>query len=73
VSKLVDPIDQISKERFQIAHLAPLQRFVIANILEAAEDQKNSIEPYYQLVLFPTGFGKSICFNYLRSSWEGSP
>ncbi len=81
-----DPIAAIALNRFHILHLAPLQRFAIANILEdarTAEDEYKTsalfstpsgtgfgLSPSYpmrretmrQLVLFPTGFGKSVCF-----------
>jgi len=57
-----DPIATIARERFHIPRLAPLQRFAIANILEDAESSKVGRGTLRQLVLFPTGFGKSICF-----------
>lgn len=61
-----DPVDRLALERFGIAHLAPLQRFVIANIIEAEsfDDERSDREESImrQLVLFPTGFGKSVCF-----------
>jgi len=61
-----DPVDRLAQERFGIAHLAPLQRFVIANILEAEEPDREEPDredcTMRQIVLFPTGFGKSVCF-----------
>jgi ATP-dependent DNA helicase RecQ len=77
-----DPIEALARERFHVPRLMPLQRFVIANILDnighpefaAAEGERGpaanrerppseeSHEICNQLVLFPTGFGKSICF-----------
>ncbi len=57
-----DPIAEIALERFHISHLTPLQRFAIANILEDADGAKEAHGTLRQLVLFPTGFGKSICF-----------
>ncbi len=77
-----DPIEVLARERFHVPRLMPLQRFVIANILDnighpefsPAEERGNPgtdreiagkaghNETYNQLVLFPTGFGKSICF-----------
>lgn len=54
-----DPIAALARERFHIPHLAPLQRFAIANILEDAVAAEKTRR---QLVLFPTGFGKSVCF-----------
>jgi len=63
-----DPVVKLARERFKIDHLAPLQRFVIANILDA--DTENLL-PYRQLVLFPTGFGKSVCFQLPSLVLEG--
>ncbi|HBE45997.1 hypothetical protein SPIROBIBN47_130043 [uncultured spirochete] len=63
-----DPVAKLARERFKIDHLAPLQRFVIANILDA--DTENLL-PYRQLVLFPTGFGKSVCFQLPSLVLEG--
>lgn len=53
-----DPVAQLARERFQIPYLMPLQRMVIANIM----DSLDSTDQLYQMALFPTGFGKSICF-----------
>ncbi|MBN1525691.1 MAG: ATP-dependent DNA helicase RecQ [Spirochaetales bacterium] len=47
-----DLVDEAAKNTFKVPSLFPFQRYVIANTLE----QQN------QLVLFPTGGGKSICF-----------
>jgi ATP-dependent DNA helicase RecQ len=63
-----DPVAELARARFKIDHLAPLQRFVIANILDA--DTENLL-PYRQLVLFPTGFGKSVCFQLPSLILEG--
>lgn len=57
-----DPVATIALERFHIPRLAPLQRFAIANILEDARAAEEERATRRQLVLFPTGFGKSICF-----------
>lgn len=53
-----DPVAALASERFGIDYLFPLQRMAIANILDGMESE----EPLRQLVLFPTGFGKSLCF-----------
>lgn len=48
----VDPIAEAARQHFTIPYLYPIQRFVISNILE----EKN------QIVVLPTGAGKSLCF-----------
>ena len=53
-----DPVALLARECFGIDYLFPLQRMSIANILDAMETG----EEVRQLVLFPTGFGKSLCF-----------
>jgi len=69
-----DPVARTAFESFGIKYLFPWQRLVISNILEAFEagqnpDKENSIpanEDSYlkgrQIVLLPTGAGKSLCF-----------
>jgi ATP-dependent DNA helicase RecQ len=54
-----DPIAALAKDRFALEYLFPYQRLVAANVLDAAAD---GAEPLRQLVLLPTGFGKSLCF-----------
>ncbi|MDP2816501.1 MAG: DEAD/DEAH box helicase [Rectinemataceae bacterium] len=53
-----DPVASLAQSQFGIDYLFPLQRMAIANILDAMETG----EKVRQLVLFPTGFGKSLCF-----------
>jgi ATP-dependent DNA helicase RecQ len=53
-----DPVSTLAKESFGIDYLFPLQRMAIANILDASMYDWT----FRQLVLFPTGFGKSLCF-----------
>lgn len=53
-----DPVAQLAQSQFGIDYLFPLQRMAIANILDAMETGERT----RQLVLFPTGFGKSLCF-----------
>ena len=55
---LDDPLAELARDRFGIDYLFPLQRMAIANILDAMETGEEA----RQLVLFPTGFGKSLCF-----------
>jgi ATP-dependent DNA helicase RecQ len=53
-----DPVADLASERFGVKYLFPLQRLVIANVLDAAEGG----EGLRQIALLPTGFGKSLCF-----------
>ncbi len=53
-----DPVAALVKERFGIDYLFPLQRMAVAGVLDGAERE----EPVRQMILFPTGFGKSLCF-----------
>ncbi len=69
-----DFVTQTAWENFGIKYLYPWQRLVVANILEAYEYQKNiqnfeslqegddSFCKGRQIVLLPTGAGKSLCF-----------
>ncbi len=60
-----DFINSKAKELFNIDYVFPFQRLVIANTLRAAgfygDDEKNESIPR-QIVLLPTGAGKSLCF-----------
>jgi ATP-dependent DNA helicase RecQ len=45
-------VEELARTKFGVAYLYPIQRFVISNILEG--------QP--QIVILPTGAGKSLCF-----------
>ena len=51
-SRFPDPIIEAARRHFHIPYLYPIQRFVISNIIE----EKN------QIVVLPTGAGKSLCY-----------
>ncbi|MCX7026331.1 MAG: RecQ family ATP-dependent DNA helicase [Spirochaetes bacterium] len=53
-----DIVASLAKSKFGIPYLFPLQRMAMANVIDAADTEG----PFRQLVLFPTGFGKSLCF-----------
>ena len=47
-----DPVEELARTRFGVTYLYPIQRFVISNVLEGRP----------QIVVLPTGAGKSLCF-----------
>ncbi len=49
----LNPIDQVAKSAFGIDYLFPFQRLVVSNIIEGKD----------QIVILPTGAGKSLCFS----------
>jgi len=53
-----DPIGELALERFGVRYLYPYQRLVVANVLDAI----GAGERLDQLVILPTGAGKSLCF-----------
>ena len=47
-----DPLEETALRAFGVSYLYPIQRFVMSNILEGRD----------QIVVLPTGAGKSLCF-----------
>ena len=57
-----DPVAKAAYENFGIRYLFPWQRMVIANILESYQSKTDAQTKGRQIVLLPTGAGKSLCF-----------
>jgi superfamily II DNA or RNA helicase len=47
-----DEIERLARTRFGVGYLYPIQRFVVSNVLDG----------HPQIVVLPTGAGKSLCF-----------
>ncbi|TVR59945.1 MAG: ATP-dependent DNA helicase RecQ [Spirochaetaceae bacterium] len=58
--ELPDPIGDAARTEFGVRYLFPYQRLVISNVLDAASGDDTA--PARQIVILPTGAGKSLCF-----------
>jgi len=59
-----NPLSEAASRLFGLSYLFPYQRLVITNILEAAQADASSDRESSgrQIVILPTGAGKSLCF-----------
>ena len=60
VNEEKDYLNQVAKEHFGIPYLFTYQRLAISNILDCASDPAENNPA--QIVILPTGAGKSLCF-----------
>ena len=56
-----DPLNALAAQHLGIAYLYPYQRLVISNLLEGRN----------QIVVLPTGSGKSVCFMFPAAVLQG--
>ncbi len=57
----LDPVTEYARDGFGTQYLYPYQRLVVANVMDAI-DSENTGEAVNQVVILPTGAGKSLCF-----------
>lgn len=55
-----DYLNQVAQKYFSIPYLFPYQRLAISNILDCAKDPVENNPA--QIIILPTGAGKSLCF-----------
>ena len=70
-----DELGEAARKLFGLSYLFPYQRLVITNILEAAKASDNKLSDREisgrQIVILPTGAGKSLCFQLPAMLLEG--
>ena len=64
-----DPLLEAAHSHFGVEYLFPYQRLVIANTLESSETLEK--QDTRQLVILPTGAGKSLCFQLPAALLDG--
>ncbi|PKL09806.1 MAG: ATP-dependent DNA helicase RecQ [Spirochaetae bacterium HGW-Spirochaetae-7] len=57
-----DSVLEYASRNFGIDYLYPYQRLVVANVLDVTEGSGDRTGPERQVVILPTGAGKSLCF-----------
>jgi ATP-dependent DNA helicase RecQ len=68
-----DSLLALARERFGLDYLFPYQRLVITNILAAAHSETDDAREYgKQIVILPTGAGKSLCFQLPAAALSGT-
>ena len=61
MEEIKDPLNSLAEKHFGVKYLFPYQRLVISNIIEVISDMSGEVPPN-QIVILPTGAGKSLCF-----------
>lgn len=68
-----DTLLALARDRFGLDYLFPYQRLVISNILAAAHGGEEDAGEYgKQIVILPTGAGKSLCFQLPAAALSGT-
>ena len=66
-----DPFNSAAFESFGIPYIYPYQRLVVSNIIEALSEGEET-EPFrHQIVILPTGSGKTLCFTLPAAFTKG--